>query len=416
MDILEEKLKKVIPRQLYLKDIDSILDSNLINVIVWPRRVGKSYFLYSVINYLLEKDIITSNQIFYINKEWIEFDFIQDYRDLQNYFSKFRIDTSKKFFVWLDEVQEIKWWEKFVLSLQSKYSNAIIFVTGSNSKLLASKFATLLAGRYIQKVIYPLSFKEFKYFSGISNEQKAFELYVKIWWLPKVSFLQDEDLIFEYLQWVYNTVFVKDIVEFFKIRNVSILRKIHKFLFSQMGSVISASNISNYFKSQKIKVSVDTVVDYINYSKDAFLFNEIERYDIRWKKILEVHSKIYSFDLGIRNAVVWWNFKKDIEKYLEQIVLNHLLIWWWKAYVGILRDKEIDFIAEKGWKKIYIQVCYLLSSEKVVEREFWNLLKIKDNWPKYVISMDPIKYWNYEWISHLNIFEFLNNFESVLEI
>jgi len=413
MNLLWEKLEDVIPRHLYLADIDKVLDLNLINVIIWPRRVWKSFFLYLVIKYLLEKQVVSKNQIFYINKEWSDFDFIKDYNDLNTYFSKFDIDFTKKFFVWLDEIQEVEGWEKFVLSLQSKYKNAIIFVTWSNSKLLSSKYSTLLAWRYLQKVIYPLSFEEFKYFSNLDDDRQAFLQYIRFWWLPKTAFIKDEDLKYEYLLWVYNTVFVKDIVEFFNIRNISLLRKIHKYIFSQMWSLISARNISNYFKSQKIKVSVDTILDYLQYSKDAFLINEVDRYDIKWKKILEINSKFYPFDLWIRNAVVGWSFKKDIEKYLEQVVLNHLLIYWWKVYVGVLLDKEIDFIAEKNGRKIYLQVAYLLSWQDVIDREFWNLLKIKDNWPKFVISMDDIDFWVYEWIKHMKIIDFIKNLNSL---
>jgi len=408
MKELKKKIGDVIFREKYLENIDKVLDLRLINVIVWPRRVGKSYFLYSVLKYLLEKNKIDFSQIFYVNKEWAEFDEITNYNDLNDFFNtQEKIDKNKIFFVWLDEVQEIDGWEKFVLNIYSKYENAIIFITWSNSKLLSSKYSTLLSGRYLEKIIYPLSFKEFCQFSKKESNKKTFFEYLEFGWLPKIPFIKDNDLRYDYLNWVYNTVFTKDVVEYFKIRNVSLLRKINKYLFKELWNMFTANNITKYFKSQKIKVSVDTVLNYLDYSKSAFLFNEIERFDLKWKKILEVNSKIYSFDLGIRNSVVWFNLVQDIEKFLEQVVLNHLLLNWYNVKVGVFDNKEIDFIAEKNGEKKYIQVCYLLSSEKVIEREFWNLLKIDDNYEKIVLSLDDFPSSDYKWIKHYNLIDYI---------
>jgi len=406
---LKNKIEKTIFREKYLKNIDEVLKLRLINVIVWPRRVGKSYFLYSVLKYLLEKNKVEFNQIFYVNKEWSEFDEINDYESLKDFFLKQKINKNKTFFVWLDEVQEIEWWEKFVLDIYSKYENAIIYITWSNSKLLSSKYSTLLSGRYLEKIIYPLDFKEFCQFSWKEPSKKIFYEYLEFGWLPKIPFIKDFELRYDYLNWVYNTVFTKDVVEFFRIRNVSILRKINKYLFKELGALFTANNIAKYFKSQKINVSVDTVLNYLEYSKSAFLFSEIERYDLKWKKILEVNSKIYSFDLWIRNSVVWFNLVWDIEKFLELVVLNFLLSNWYKVNIWVLDNKEIDFVANKNWKIIYIQVCYLLSDKKVIDREFWNLLEIKDNYEKIVLSLDELPLSDYKWIRHYNLIDFILN-------
>ena len=400
-------MSEIIFRERYLANIDKLLDLGLINVIIWPRRVGKSYFLYSVLKYLLDKNLIDFSQIFYVNKEWIEFDEINTYKELEKLFGKQKIDVNKLFFVWLDEVQEIQGWEKFVLDIFSKYKNAIIFVTWSNSKLLSSKYSTLLSGRYVEKTIYPLSFTEFCKFSKTQPNKEIFWEYLEFGWLPKIPFIKDKDLKYDYLNWVYNTVFTKDIVEFFKIRNVSLLRKINKYLFKEMWNIFSATNIAKYFKSQKIKVSVDTVLNYLEYSKSAFLFNEIERFDLKWRKVLEVNSKIYSFDLWIRNAVVWFNLLGEIERYLELVVLNHLLINWYDVKVWVFSDKEIDFVASKNWEIKYIQVTYLLSSDDVIKREFGNLEKIKDNYEKIVLSLDDVPIWDYKWIKHYNLIKWL---------
>lgn len=408
MNDLKNKIEDVIFRKKYLKNIDKLLDLKLINVIVWPRRVWKSYFLYSVLKYLFKKWNLKTSQVFYINKEWSNFDDINDYKDLKSYFDNYDIDKNKTFFVWLDEVQEIDGWEKFVLDLYSKYKNVIIFITWSNSKLLSSKYSTLLSGRYIEKTIYPLSFKEFCQFSNKKWNKKMFFKYLEFWWLPKIPFIKDDDLKYDYLNWVYNTVFTKDVVEYFKIRNVGLLRKINKYLFKELWNMFTANNIAKFFKSQRINVSVDTILNYLSYSKSAFLFNETERYDLKWKKILEVNSKIYSFDLWIRNSVVWFDLLSDIEKFLELVILNHFLSNWYNVNVWILWDKEIDFVVEKKWIKKYIQVTYILSEQKVIDREFWNLLKIKDNYEKIVLSFDDFMWVNYEWIKHYNIIDFLN--------
>jgi len=408
MKDLKEKISEVIFREKYLSNIEEILEIGLINVIVWPRRVWKSYFLYWVLKYLLENNKLDFSQIFYVNKEWAEFDEIIDYKKLNDLFNlNKKIDKEKTFFVWLDEVQEIEGWEKFVLSIYSQYKNAIIFITWSNSKLLSSKYSTLLSGRYLEKTIYPLSFKEFCQFSEKESDKKTFFEYLEFWGLPKIPFIKDKELRYDYLNWVYNTVFTKDVVEYFKIRNVWLLRKINKYLFKELWNMFTANNISKYFKNQKIKVSVDTVLNYLDYSKSAFLFNEVERYDLKWKKILEINSKIYPFDLGIRNSVVWFDIVWDIEKFLELVVLNHLLLNWYKVTVWVSDDKEIDFIANKGWEKLYIQVTYLFSSKKVIEREFWNLLEIPDNYEKIVLSLDDLPTSDYKWIKHYNILDYL---------
>lgn len=407
MEQLFNKIDEVIIRQKYLQDIDKVLDLWLINIIVWPRRVGKSYFLYSVIDYLNKNKKLKKTQIFYINKEWRDFDNIKTYNDLVDLFEKSGINTSETFFVWLDEIQEVEWFEKFVLDIFSKYKKAIIYVTWSNSKLLSSKYATLLSWRYREQIIYPLTFEEFLQFSKKEANKKTFYEYLEFGWLPKIPLINDISLRYDYLNGIYNTVFTKDVVEFFGIRNVSLLRKINMYLFKELWNHFTAQNIKKYFKSQDIKVSVDTVLNYLDYSKSAFLFNDIERYDLKWKKILEINSKIYAFDLWIRNAIAWFSPVSDIEKLLELVVLNHLLADGYDVKVGNMQDKEIDFIAKKDNEIKYIQVCYLLSSKDVVDREFWNLLAIKDNYEKIVLSLDDFVNSDYKWIKHYNILDWI---------
>ncbi|MDR0608284.1 MAG: ATP-binding protein [Candidatus Peribacteria bacterium] len=407
MDELFTKIKEVIPREKYLQNIDKLWESSLINLIVGPRRVGKSYFLYSVIDHLMKQKQLKKSQIFYVNKERNEFDEITTYQDLHQLFQKAKIATDEPFFVGLDEVQEIEGFEKFILNLFSKYHQAKIFITGSNSKLLSSKYATLFSGRYIEKTIYPLTFKEFCQFSQQEATKEMFNEYLEFGGLPQIPFISNKNLRYDYLNGVYNTVFTKDIVEFFKVRNVALLRKVNAYLFKEAGNFFTAQNIAKYFISQNITISVDSVLNYLNYSKSAFLFSDIERYDLKGKKILEVNSKIYPFDMGIRNAVVGFHLIGEIEKFLEIVVLHQLLVNGYEVKVGNTGEKEIDFIAKKGNEITYLQVCYLLSSQKVIEREFGNLLAIPDNYEKIVLSLDDFTSGEYKGVQHINVIEWL---------
>jgi predicted AAA+ superfamily ATPase len=252
-----------------------------------------------------------------------------------------------------------------------------------------------------------LTLNEFLKFKNVDFSEDIFNEYIKFWWLPAITFIDDESIKFEYLRWVYNTIFVKDLLEYENIRNPSLLKNLHKFLFSQIWCLVNWKNIVSYLKSQGIKTSVETILNYIEFSLNAFLFDEVLRYDIRWKKIFETTKKYYSFDLWVRNAVVWIDLKRDIWGIYENLVYNYLKFKGYNVYVGVLYDKEIDFVVEKNWEKMYIQVAYLLADEKVIEREFGNLLKIKDWWRKIVISGDKFPVRKYEWIEHINIVDFL---------
>jgi len=402
-------LEKTISRSDYLKDFDSFVFSPFIKILVWARRVGKSYFLYQVIKKLLEQKVFDENHIFYVNKEWLEFDEITDYKSLYKLFLDWKRESKvwDKFFVWIDEVQEIETWQKFILSVWSEYPESIIFITWSNSKLLSKDIWTQLRWRYISKRIFPLTLKEFLEFKKIELSDEVFNEYIKFWWLPATTFIDDESIKSEYLKWVYNTIFVKDLLEYEKIRNPNLLKTIHKFLFKEIWNLINGKNIVNYLKSQWVKTSVETVLNYIEFSQNAFLFDEVLRYDIRWKKIFETTKKYYSFDLWVRNAIVGINLKNDIWWIYENLVYNYLKVKGYDVYVGVFYDKEIDFIAEKNWEKIYIQVAYLLPDEDTIQREFWNLLKIRDGRRKIVISWDKFPIKKYEGIEHINIVDFL---------
>ncbi len=413
LDKLKENIRKTIIRSKYLYDFDDFCFSPFIKIIVWARRVGKSFYIFSIIKQLLEKNKFKENEIYYINKEWLEYDDISDYKDLNKHFLNWK-NTNKienNFFIWIDEIQEIKDWQKFVLSIWSSYPESVIFITGSNSKLLSKDIWTNLRWRYISKKIFPLSLIEFSQFKNQNIDESLLNEYINYWWLPAICSINDNNIKFEYLKWVYNTIFVKDLIEYENIRNPSLLKNIHKFLFKEFWNLINSRNISNFLNNEKIKTSTETILNYMSFSFNSYLFDEVERYDIRWKKLFEITKKIYPFDLWIRNSIVWINLKDDIWWIYENIVYNHLISNWYVIKVWIIWEKEIDFIAEKHSKKIYIQVCYILSDEKVINREFWNLLYIKDNYEKIVISNDKLFTNDYKWIKHYNILDWLKSVE-----
>lgn len=411
---LKENIKNTIIRNKYTNDFENFCFAPFIKIIVWARRVWKSFYIFSILKKLLEDNFLKESEIFYINKEWIEYDDIKDYKDLNTYFLEWKEKNNiwSKFFIWIDEVQEIWDWQKFILSIWSSYPESIIFITWSNSRLLSKDIWTNLRWRYISKKIYPLSLQEFSFFKNQNIDEDLLNEYINYWWLPAICSINNINIKVEYLKWVYNTIFVKDLIEYENIRNPSVLKNIHKFLFKEFWNLINSKNISDFLKNEKIKTSVETILNYIEFSLNSYLFDEVARYDIRWKKLFEITKKIYSFDLWVRNAVIWLNLKNDIWWIYENLVYNHLVSNWYDVKVWILWEKEIDFIAEKSGEKVYIQVAYLLSDEKVIEREFWNLLKIKDWWQKIVISNDRLFVNNYEWIKHYNILDWLENMEK----
>ncbi|MDA9129360.1 ATP-binding protein [Candidatus Gracilibacteria bacterium] len=410
---LKENLKLVRERNKYFQDFEEFLFAPFIKIIVGARRVGKSFYLFQVIQRLLNENTFQEKDIFYINKEWLDFDKIGDYRDLEDYFQEWRSENKigTKFFIGIDEIQEIRDWQKWVLSTWSSFPKSIICITGSNSHLLSRDLGTKLRGRYISKKIFPLSLREFSNFHKRDISQDVFMQYIQDGGLPAVAFIGDTNIKNEYLKGVYNTIFVKDLIEYESIRNPQLLKNIHKFLFKEFGNLINSKNISLFLKKESQKASVETILNYMNFSFHSYLFDEVLRYDIRGKKIFEVTKKIYPFDMGIRNAIVGIDLKTDIGGIYETIIYQHLISNGYTVTVGVLGEREIDFIAQKNEETQYIQVCYILSSEKVIDREFGNLLSLKTGGKKIVISGDTFPTTSYEGIEHKNIISWLGEMQ-----
>ncbi|MCH2226445.1 MAG: ATP-binding protein [Candidatus Caenarcaniphilales bacterium] len=406
-------MTKGLLRKNYLKSIKPFIDKSVIKVIIGMRRSGKSYFLRQII----EKLIGQEKQVVYIDKENLDFKNIRDFNDLDEYI-KSKINKRKKTYLFIDEIQDIQGWEKAIASYQGS-GNFDIYITGSNSELLSSELSTLISGRYVEFYLYTLSFNEFIEFrkrslkkfkrknSNKVNLQKEFLNYLAFGGLPGIhEFDLDRENIYKLINAIFSTIVLKDLVARYEIRNVRILENIYSFIFDNIANIFSAKKIADYYKSQNIKVSVDTVLSYISHLEAAMLCKKVPRYDLKGKRLLEVQEKYFLNDIGFRNALLGFSLK-DINALLENVVYLHLKMAGYQVYIGKMDNYEIDFVAKKRDEIIYYQVCYLLNDEKVVEREFRPLLRIEDAYPKYVLSMDELWDEHYCGIKRLNIIEFL---------
>jgi predicted AAA+ superfamily ATPase len=351
---------------------------------------------------------VNEKNILYIDMEQLEFDFIKNYQDLDNHINRSFSGIPGDKYLFIDEIQEIQQWQKTINSLLNK-GGMDIYITGSNAHLFSSELATLISGRYIEFPIYSLGFKEFLLFRGNQKKEQAheFENYLRFGGLPGIHHFEFvEDIIYQYLRSIYDTIVLKDIIKRHDIRNVHLLENIDKYLLDNIGNTFSAKRISDYLKSQKLRVGVDTVQNYISYFLDTFAAFKIQRYDIKGKRILEFHEKYFLADTGLRHAVLSYR-ASELPGVLENLVFLELKRKNYTVYIGKLGDNEIDFIAEKKDKKLYIQVAYLLASEEIIKREFTPLQQIKDNYPKYVLSTDTLLGSDYEGIRWMNIMDFL---------
>ena len=394
-------------RNFYLNKIKSFMGKPVIKIITGVRRVGKSCFLKQIIQ-LLKQQQVNEKNILYIDMEQLEFDFIKNYRDLNNYVNRSFSSIPGDKYLFIDEIQEIEQWEKTINSLLNKGSMDI-YITGSNAHLFSSELATLVSGRYIEFPIYSLSFKEFLLFRGNQKKDQfqEFQDYLRFGGLPGIHHFEFvEDILYQYLRSIYDTIVLKDIIKRHDIRNVHLLENINKYLLDNIGNTFSARRISNYLKSQKLSVGVDTVQNYISYFLDTFAAFKIQRYDIKGKRILEFHEKYFLADVGLRHAVLSYR-ASELPGVLENLVFLELKRKNYTVYIGKLGDNEIDFIAEKKDKKLYIQAAYLLATEEIIKREFTPLQQIRDNYPKYVLSTDTLLGNDYEGIRWMNIMDFL---------
>jgi uncharacterized protein len=404
-------VKKYEKRLYYLNKVKPFIGSDLIKVIIGQRRVGKSYLLFQIIDEIKTND--KTCNIIYINKEENEFDNIVDHTSLIKHVEE-HIKKSSKNYLFIDEIQEIDQFEKALRHLFSK-KIADIYCTGSNAKLLSSEIATGLSGRYIEICVHPLSYQEFLSFHHLKTGEESLMQYIRYGGLPYIINLELKDeVVYGYLQSIYNTIVLKDVVARFNIRSINFLNRLIEYISDNIGSLVSAKKISDFLKSQKIQTTPNKILDYLSYLCSSFMIREVNRRNIKGKKVFEINEKYYFEDLGIRNALFGYK-AQDINKMLENLVYSHLLRLGFKIFIGQIDGKEIDFVAEKGDKKIYIQVAYLISDKSVEEREFGNLLKINDNYPKMVVSMDKMISGEFQGIKHYHIIDFLKDDKLIKE-
>lgn len=398
---------KAIVRQNYLEKIERYLGKDTIIILVGQRRVGKSYIL------RLFKDKIEQaedNNVVYINKEKKEFDDIKTYKDLNSFIDEHRM-AGKMNYVLVDEIQDIEEFEKSVRSYYEEEDIELI-ITGSNSNMLSSDLSTKIGGRYKEIYVQALSYKEFMEFHDLQDNDETLALYIQYGGLPGLRKMGlDEQDAREYQMDVYHTVLLKDIILRYEIRNVPFLENLVRFLADNSGKIISANSISKYMKSQGDSVTSTAIINYIKYLCDAYIIHKVNRYDIHGKKLFESNDKYYFEDNGIRNALAGGTREGDVEKVIENIIYNHLIRLGYEVTVGQLQASEIDFVCTKPeGQRIYVQASYIVGDKETHDREFGNLHVIKDNYPKYVISMTPlVTKADDNGVTHLHLRKFLTD-------
>jgi len=394
-------MQKEIRRNKYLNQLKAYIGKQIIKVFTGQRRVGKSVLLKQTAELIKEQD--TKANIVFINKELHEFKAIESSDDLFQYVNT-KLHPSRTNYVFVDEIQEISGFE---VALRQLFALGVdLYITGSNAKMLSGDLATHLSGRYIEFYISSLSYPEFLQFHHLENSTETLNKYIRYGGLPYLIHLPfDDEIIYGYLKSIYNTIVLKDIVARYSIRDIAFLERMIEYLSDNLGSYVSSKKISDFLKSQKVQLSINTILNYLRYLSDSFFVHKVQRLDIVGKKRFEVNDKFFFSDLGLKHAVIPYA-GNQIANILENLVYNHLIYLNYKVFIGKHQDREIDFVAQKGNLTKYIQVSYQLSSEDVFIREFGNLMKIKDNYEKIVVSADQFAT-DYKGIRHIFINDFL---------
>lgn len=395
--------KNLIERNHYIDRIKPYMKHNVVKVLTGQRRVGKSYILYQLIRLVLKEN--SQANIIYLNME--DFENIR-LKNAENLYTRIKdlLHEGEMNYIFLDEIQDVDHWEDVIRSLATDDDNDI-YVTGSNSKMLSSELSTYLSGRYVEFPIYSLSYVEFLQFHHREDSDESLRLYERYGGLPYLINLRlDDDTVNEYLNSIYSTIVFRDIVERYKLRNIDFLERLIEYLAENIGNLFSAKKVSDFLKSQQVKISVTQIQNYLQYLANAFLIQRVERYDLVGKRMFEIGEKDYFENLGLRNNIIGYRFT-DEGKLLENMVFNQLLYLGYQVKIGYMQQKEIDFVAEKNHERIYIQVSLRLDNEETIEREFDNLLSINDNYPKIVVTRDAFQGNTYQGIHQMSIRELL---------
>ena len=370
----------------------------IIKVMIGHRRVGKSYILFQLMELIIEEE--KNANIIYINKEDIEFVDITYYKELNQYITA-RLVNNRRNYIFVD----------FQIAIRSLAldDNNDIYITGSNSQMFSSDLANELGGRYVEFRIYSLSYLEFLDFHDLPNNDESLEKYTRFGGLPYLIHLpMDESVVMEYIRSVYSTIVLRDVIKRKKIRNTGFLEQLIRFLANNIGSLFSSKSISDFLKSQKVNISPSQVSEYADSLVEAFIVHRVGRYDIVGKRLFERGEKYFFENMGIRNSIAGYK-PQDRAKRLENLVCNHLLYCGYDVKVGTLATEEIDFVCTRDRETVYVQVAIELSSPTTIAREFGNLLKIKDNYTKIVVSGEHSFEDSYEGVEHIYIRDFLSS-------
>ncbi len=390
-------------RESYVTRIKPFMRKSLIKALTGQRRVGKSYLLFQLMQIILKEQ--KEANIIYINKEDFQFDHIRNAQDLNEYILT-QTRPDERNYIFIDEIQDIEDFEKALRSLLLDENNDL-YITGSNAKMLSGELATYLSGRYIEFSIYSLSYNEFLLFHDLEDKDDSLQLYIKFGGLPYLINLSLTDQAFEYIKSVYSTILFRDVVSRYNLRNSGFLEKLVLFLADNIGSLFSAKRISDYLKSQHTNIAPHQIQLYTEYLASAYIVHQVDRYDIVGRRIFDSGNKLYFENTGIRNAITGYNLK-DMGKLLENIVYNHLLYLGYKVKTGVIgAAQEIDFVCERGGETLYVQVALRLDGEATIEREFGNLLKAQDNYPKIVVTNDHFTGNTHRGVQHVHIRDFL---------
>jgi len=391
----------------YVDKIFTYTGNRLIKVLIGQRRTGKSYILRQLANKLIKSGISGKN-ILYINKEYTDFDFIASYSDLDNFvkFYKKQLGVSGKICLFIDEIQNIAGWEHFVNSYSQDFVDEYeIFISGSNSNMLSGELATLLSGRYVEFEIFPFSFSEYLGILQKENTKQNFIEYMESGGLPELFNLQNDEIKRSYVSAIKDTVFFRDIIQRYSVKEPKLLEDIFVFLVNNAANLVSITSVVNYFKSLGRKTTYDTVSAYIGYMENSFLVHKSERYDIRGKDTISGNAKYYINDLAYKNYL-YTGFGYGIGYKLENLVYLNLKRNGFKVYTGVFRYKEVDFVALKDDRVLYVQATYLLIDESTIEREYSPLESISDNYEKIVVSLDDLQFPQKNGIKHEQIWKF----------
>ena len=378
-------------RKTYTEKILNAVGNRLIKVLVGQRRSGKSYILRQVAKQLIDNGVKPENTLF-INREFSEFDFLKNYQDLDELIKAYKKELNPlgKIYIFIDEIQIIEGWEKIVNSYSQDFTESYeLFISGSNSKMLSGELATLLSGRYICFEVFPFSYLEYLGIMKQNRGRQSYTEYMNSGGLPELFRLQNQELKRNYISAVKDTVLLRDIVQRYNVRDSKLLEDIFVFLVNNASNLISISGIVKYFKGQGRKTSYDVISAYIGYIEDTFLVHRCERYDIKGKDTLSGNSKFYINDLAYKNYL-YSGYGYGFGYLVENLVYLELRRAGFDVYVGSIRNKEVDFVARKADRIIYIQSTYMLSDEFTVEREYSSLEAIDDNFEKMVVSLDEI--------------------------